>query len=383
MIIGIDTSNIRLGGGVTHLRNLLRYANPESHGIQKVIVWGGRTPLDQLPNSTWLDLREISMLNNSLVHRLYWQNITLTSLARKNCDLLFVPGGLYLGAFRPYATMCQNLLPFADEEISRYGFSGRAIRLKLLARGQAHTFTHSDGIIFLTQHVRDVLLSKYPRLEHSRQTVIPHGIDPMFFCDNAEKRKHAIPVQLLYVSSVDLYKHQWNVVSSVYNLRKEGFDIQLTLVGSSTCQSALDKLNGAIKKVDPKLDFVKYEGSKDYEVLPSYYHNADLFIFASSCENLPIILLEAMASHLPIACSNRLPMPEVLGDTGVYFDPEDITSITNALRELLLSSDLRKVMGEKTRERANKFTWTKCSSDTFQFLSTITHNPLKKTNLNY
>ena len=93
------------------------------------------------------------------------------------------------------------------------------------------------------------------------------------------------------------------------------------------------------------------------------------FIFASSCENLPIILLEAMASHLPIACSNRLPMPEVLGDTGVYFDPEDITSITNALRELLVSSELRKVKAKKAKERSIQYTWGRCANDTFEFLS--------------
>lgn len=179
------------------------------------------------------------------MHRLYWQHITLTSLAQKNCDLLFVPGGFYLGLFRPYATMCQNLLPFVDEEIDRYGVSSSALRLKLLARGQAHTFIHSDGIIFLTQYVRNVLLTKYSRLKQVRQSVIPHGIDPAFLHQNTEKRTHDNPVRLLYVSTVDFYKHQWNVVSSVNNLRKEGFNILLTLVGSAYTP-ALDKLNLAI-----------------------------------------------------------------------------------------------------------------------------------------
>ena len=131
MILGIDASNIRAGGGVTHLQNLLRFAVPEKEGIQKVIVWGGKNTLDQLPQRAWLDLREILVLNHSLMNRLYWQNVTLTSLARKNCDLLFVPGGLYLGSFRPYVTMCQNLLPFVDKEVARYGFSARTVRMKL------------------------------------------------------------------------------------------------------------------------------------------------------------------------------------------------------------------------------------------------------------
>ena len=35
---------------------------------------------------------------------------------------------------------------------------------------------------------------------------------------------------------------------------------------------------------------------------------------------MPNTLVEAMASGLPIACSDRGPMPEVLGDGGVLFD---------------------------------------------------------------
>lgn len=42
MILGIDASNIRAGGGVTHLVELLRAANPSVHGFEKVIVWGDR-----------------------------------------------------------------------------------------------------------------------------------------------------------------------------------------------------------------------------------------------------------------------------------------------------------------------------------------------------
>ncbi len=368
MILGIDASNIRAGGGVTHLRNLLQSAGPEKEGIQKVIVWGGKNTLDQLPQRAWLDLREILVLNHSLMKRLYWQNVTLTSLARKNCDLLFVPGGLYLGSFRPYVTMCQNLLPFADKEVARYGFSARTVHMKLLARGQRHTFVHSDGIIFLTQHARNELVSKYPCIIQLHQSIIPHGVDTIFSHERTNDIEYSIPIKLLYVSTVDLYKHQWNVVSSVSNLRKEGFDVQLTLVGSAYPQ-ALDRLKATIEKVDTNKNFIKYEGSIDYIDLPSLYQKSDLFVFASTCENLPIILLEAMASHLPIACSSRQPMQEILSDAGVYFDPENTTSITNALRELLLSSELRKVKAKMAKERSNQYTWGRCADDTFEFLS--------------
>ena len=124
----------------------------------------------------------------------------------------------------------------------------------------------------------------------------------------------------------------------------------------------------SLNKIDINRDFIKYEGPVDYDNLLFNYHNTDLFIFASTCENLPIILLEAMASRLPIACSLRPPMPEILGDAGIYFDPEDITSITNALRKLLISSELRKVNANKAKERSKQYSWEQCANDTFQLL---------------
>src|SRR4051812_41152031 len=46
VILGIDASNIRAGGGITHLTNLLRVAQPGGFGFSQVVLWGGRDLLD-------------------------------------------------------------------------------------------------------------------------------------------------------------------------------------------------------------------------------------------------------------------------------------------------------------------------------------------------
>ena len=238
MILGIDASNIRAGGGVSHLKNLLENADPVRFGFSKIIVWGGKRTLEEITRHKWLEMIEIPELNRSLVFRLIWQNITLTSVARKSCDLLFVPGGLYIGRFRPYVTLCQNLLPFSNEEIARYGVSARTIRMNLLARGQAYTFRNSEGIIFLTKFARKILTSKVPFLKKSRHTIIPHGIDQKFYLFKEDKIEQTESIKFLYVSTVDLYKHQCNVAISIANLKKEGFNIELELIGSGLCASS-------------------------------------------------------------------------------------------------------------------------------------------------
>ena len=62
---------------------------------------------------------------------------------------------------------------------------------------------------------------------------------------------------------------------------------------------------------------------------------------------MPNILLEGMAAGLPIACSSMGPMPEVLGDAGVYFNPTNVDSIYTALKELLDNNYLRAEISKK------------------------------------
>ena len=96
---------------------------------------------------------------------------------------------------------------------------------------------------------------------------------------------------------------------------------------------------------------------------------ADLFVFASSCENMPNVLLEGMAAGLPIACSNRGPMPEVLGDTGVHFDPERPDEIASALRRLAEDDALRRRLAAAASERARQFSWERCARETLAFVA--------------
>ena len=99
MRIGIDASNIRSGGGIIHLQKILEQAEPKKHLINRVVVWGGDTPLDNLPDKPWLELHKISNLNQQIPQRIFWQQTKLGELATESCDLLFVPGGIYLGRF--------------------------------------------------------------------------------------------------------------------------------------------------------------------------------------------------------------------------------------------------------------------------------------------
>jgi glycosyltransferase involved in cell wall biosynthesis len=130
-------------------------------------------------------------------------------------------------------------------------------------------------------------------------------------------------------------------------------------------------LTRTLERLDPAGSFLKWSGPVAHADLAARYHAADAFVFASSCENLPNILLEAMGAGLPIACSSRGPMPEVLGAGGLYFDPLQPAEIAGALRQLVTDSAARGRLAAAAYDRARHFNWTTCAQATFRFLADV------------
>lgn len=375
MILGIDASNIRAGGGVTHLAELLRKANPRAHAFDQVVVWSGAATLKKIEERDWLRNEHDPLLDRALCFRVYWQRFRLAKLAKAaGCNVLFVPGGSDASRFRPMVTMSQNLLPFEWRELRRYGFSWLGLKFALLRFTQSRTFRKADAVIFLTQYARHVVLQVTGKLP-GKTVTIPHGVDPRFSCTPRPQKKleefsESNPCRMLYVSVVDVHKHQWHVAEAVAQLRLSGFPVALDLVGPAYAP-AMTRLNKTLRRVDPEARFIRYRGEVPHDELHKFYATADINIFASSCENMPNILLEGMASGLPIACSNRGPMPEVLGDAGVYFDPEQPDEIAEAIRVLIESSELRTKKARAAFERAQQFSWARCADATFGFIARV------------
>jgi glycosyltransferase involved in cell wall biosynthesis len=268
-------------------------------------------------------------------------------------------------------TMNQNLLPFEWHELLRYGWSAMTVKFALLRFTQAATFRRADGLIYLSGYARDVV-GRFIRGRRPLETTIAHGIHPRFFMAPRAARRiedcePGQPMRILYVSIVDVYKHQWHVAEAVAQLRAAGVPVALDLVGPAGF--ATPRLQATLRRVDPAGQAIRYLGAIPYEQLHQMYTATDIAVFASSCETFGQILTEAMAAGLPVACSRRAAMPELLGDAGEYFDPERPTEIAAALRRLIDSPALRAKMAAAAHARAQLFSWEKCAEETFQFLA--------------
>ena len=374
MILGIDASNIRQGGGVTHLVELLRGGDPLVHGFSQVIVWSTLGTLDRIEPREWLCKAHDPLLERGLLYRSLWQRFRLKRLAiEAGCDLLFVPGGSDASNFQPIATISQNMLPFEWHELRRFGWSLFTLKLILLRFTQGNTFRKAAGVIFLTQYARDGVQAVTGDLTGKTAT-IPHGINARFSSPPRAQRNLAEfsrehPCRLIYVSIIDNYKHQWQVAKAVAELRQAGLPVSLDLIGPPA--RAMATLNTTLNQIDPGAEFIKYHGAVDYEKLHTLYLAADIGIFASSCENMPNILLEIMAAGLPVACSEMGPMSEMLGAAGEYFNPEQPDQIATAIRNLIISAELRTDLANLSYQKSQSYSWERCASETFEFLAQI------------
>lgn len=370
MILAIEASNIVDGGGLNHLRELLN--NPEfvSQEISKIVIWSSENTLKQIPDSSKVIKKTNPFLNSGKLRRFLWQIFYSKDEFQENAiDLIFVPGGIFLGSYRiPVISMSQNMLLYEWREMARYGFSSGFLRLFFLFFLQSYTFIRSKSILFLTEYAKHAI-SKRLRLNPEQSVVIPHGINDRFSnsVHKAETIEKKGKFHLLYVSFIGMYKHQWKVVEAVSALRDMGYDLHLTLVGKVVDTKAGKLLKDSLERFDPYGKFVIHKINIDYEHIHKEYNNADLFIYASSCENMPMILMEAMRSSLPILSSKMGPMPEILGEAGEYFDPTNATDLAKKLDSVLKSRKRLGEMAEIAYQKSLAFTWKNTQKMTFSY----------------
>jgi glycosyltransferase involved in cell wall biosynthesis len=375
--IGIDAANIRVGGGVTHLSQMLAAANPENAGVSRVTIWACPETLSALPDRPWLVRRSPRWVQASLLYRVLGQQWVLPhELKIEGCDALFSSGGtLPRHCPIPAVTMSQNMLPFEPDQARLFGrFSLMRLKMKLLQISQGRSLRQAEGVIFLTRYAQGAVTAALGGI-CGETALIPHGVEKRFFLPPRPVRalkncSEEHPFQLLYVSIQMPYKHQIEVAKAVSRLRAEGFPIEIHFVGAPWGWYG-DLVRKTCRSLDPAGKFLHLLGATPFGALHTFYGEADAFLFASSCENLPNILIEAMAAGLPMLSSDCGPMPEVLGAAGVYFNPYSVDAIACAIKSFVVDENRRGDLAALAFEVAKEYSWERCATDTFAFVADI------------
>lgn len=109
---------------------------------------------------------------------------------------------------------------------------------------------------------------------------------------------------------------------------------------------------------------VRLVGYLPPEELPLWYASAELFVYPSLYEGFGLPVLEAMACGTAVITSNRSSLPEVSGDAGVLVNPESVSEIAHAMRNLLTQPDTRHELERCGLARAAHFSWDRTARDT-------------------
>lgn len=157
------------------------------------------------------------------------------------------------------------------------------------------------------------------------------------------------PFNLIFLSRVETYKGIYELLSAFVILKKKYSNLQLTIIGSGS------QLNNIIKKNDElalkDVHFHGYvKGESKYELLIK----GSLFIFPSYSEGMPNAVLEAMAIGFPIITTPVGGLRDffVENKMGKFIKIKDVESIVNAVEDLYLDSNLRKLISSQNKDYA-------------------------------
>jgi glycosyltransferase involved in cell wall biosynthesis len=335
MRILLNALSARQGGGQTYVSNLLNFL-PEQSTTEIFVL----APDSLLLPTERDNIKRIAVnwpVENPFV-RAAWERLYLPRLARQlNADVLFCPGGI-IGSSVPQGcksvTTFQNMIVFDLERRRQYPLGYMRLRNWILNRVMRNSMAKADLVIFISEYARDVISKQIPGVSR-KSVVIPNGVDPRFRAIQ-KSRPSWLPSgdYLLYVSILDYYKAQIEVVQAYALLRQKRVTVEKLILVGPEWPGYGRMVREEIERLNLK-DDVLLAGAIPHAELPFLYQNARINIFASECENCPYILLEALSAGCPSLVSHRPPMPEFGGDAVVYFDPSEPEDLAVQLASLL------------------------------------------------
>ena len=137
-------------------------------------------------------------------------------------------------------------------------------------------------------------------------------------------------------------------------------DVALAIVGDGPFRGELEQMFAGTSTVFP--------GFMEGEELASAFASADAFVFPSVTETLGLVILEGMASGLPVVAARSGPTLEQVtdGENGLLFDSGDEASLDHAIHRLA-DADLRTRIRAAARAEAEKYSWENASDDLLRY----------------
>jgi len=180
----------------------------------------------------------------------------------------------------------------------------------------------------------------YPGIDHS--VFVPSG------------PRDPLPT-VVYLGRLRRYKGLDLVMRAVAQLRSEGLEVKLLVVGHGDDESRLKRVSGELGLGEG----IRFRGFVSEEEKVRILQSAWINVYPSPKEGWGITNVEAAACGTPSVASDSPGLRESVldGRTGFLVTHDDVAAWTEALRRLLEDSDLREAMAARAVEHADRFTW--------------------------
>ncbi|HEV3163485.1 MAG TPA: glycosyltransferase family 1 protein [Isosphaeraceae bacterium] len=162
---------------------------------------------------------------------------------------------------------------------------------------------------------------------------------------------------LLYVGGLSPHKNLPRLIEAFAQAAHA--DVKLVIVGDfgDVFHTHVPELRAAVAKLQLE-SRVLFTGYVPDDELAFLYSMAYALVQPSLMEGFGLPPVEAMACGTPVVCSTAGSLPEVVGNAGLFFEPTDVQSIAEALRQILEQPELRERLARLALERAKRYTWS-------------------------
>jgi 1,2-diacylglycerol 3-alpha-glucosyltransferase len=180
--------------------------------------------------------------------------------------------------------------------------------------------------------------------------VVPNCIDTDLFVPSEKKKKGN---RFIYMGRLG-YEKSIDVAINAFAILKKDLDAaRFSIVGDGPERKDLEDLVSRLGLGDS----VTFCGVKRGADLAEALREADIFLTASASENMPLSVLEAMASGLPVVGARSLGIPEIVrdGGNGLLFEPGNASDMAEKMRTLLGDAGMKEKFSEASRAFAMDF----------------------------
>jgi glycosyltransferase involved in cell wall biosynthesis len=210
----------------------------------------------------------------------------------------------------------------------------------------------ADAAHVFCRDVWNVLQLAYG-LAPDRAVYIPNGVERRFFVPR-EYGDRPDGVRFLWAGTWLDQRGIFYLRDAMQRLASRVPRITLTIAGPGTSPEQIERFFG-----NELAGKILVQPVVPADQMPELYLKHDVFIFPSLMEGLPTVIMEAMASGLPVITTETCGMPDVVENefNGLLVPPADAGALENAILRLYGSAELRRTLGQQAQESMRRYTW--------------------------